>query len=502
VGYIAAFDIGTTNAKGVLVRHDGMMSHEQNVPLHTLHREGTVEQDPEQWLDAIRTIADAWWTAGVPSDEVELLSFSGQMQDCIPIRANGQPVRPAILYSDGRGFAQAERVKQELGSEHIFEVTGNAMDGTLTFPKILWMKQHEPELEAQTAWFLISSKDYIVFHLTGVAVSDPTSAATAGMMNLRTRQWETSWLDRYGVEVTKLPPLLATDEIAGTVHAEAARITGFAVGTPVLCGIGDAGATTIGAGVTGDGEMYGYLGTTGWVGMTASEKLPAENHVFHLAHPASELIIAVAPLLNAGNAHQWAVTTFGDMGLKDGAPTNETYQAFEEALSNEDRSQNHVLFLPYLNGERTPVQDQAATGCFIGLQQTTTKAMMGCAVLEGVAFAMKQVQQLLVKPSGDDKPLIFIGGGSKSAVWCQMLADIFGVEVRVPEESQFLPALGAAAAGFIRLGWVQSYSEFADRYILSFSSKKYLPNSSLYMHYQKKYERYVNIYPSVKHLFT
>jgi xylulokinase len=128
--------------------------------------------------------------------------------------------------------------------------------------------------------------------------------------------------------------------------------------------------------------------------------------------------------------------------------------------------------------------------------------MMGCAVLEGVAFAMKQVQQLLVKPSGDDKPLIFIGGGSKSGVWCQMLADIFGVEVRVPEESQFLPALGAAAAGFIRLGWVQSYSEFADRYILSFSSKKYLPNSSLYMHYQKKYERYVNIYPSVKHLFT
>ncbi|WP_245583774.1 xylulokinase [Paenibacillus terrigena] len=497
MGYIAAFDIGTTNAKGVLVDKHGGLHQEQDVPMHTLLQGGWIEQYPEQWMEAVCTIADVWWSSGIRAHDIELITFSGQMQDIIPIRADGLPVRPAILYSDGRAAEQAARMNQELGHEGIFQVTGNALDGTSPLAKLLWMQEREAELDVKTAWYLISSKDYVIYHLTGQAVTDATTAATTGMMNLHMREWESAWLLRYALDAKKLPPILAPEAVAGEVHPEAARMTGFRAGTKVLCGIGDAGATTIGAGVTAPGEMYGYIGTTGWIGMTSNQKLPAESRVFHLAHAADGVLIAVAPLLNAGNAHQWAVTMFGEGA--DGSNLN--YQAFEDAVRATNRLENHVLFLPYLNGERSPIQDQQATGSFIGLKQATTKAMMGCAVLEGVAFAMKQVQQQLGDGNALHKPLVLIGGGTKSPVWCQMIADIFGVQVRVPQDSQYLPALGAASGGFIELGWVNSYTEFADQYLSTTAAEVYTPDDALHAHYQRKFERYKSIYPSVKNLF-
>ncbi|WP_152394615.1 xylulokinase [Paenibacillus guangzhouensis] len=496
MGYIAAFDIGTTNAKGVLVNKQGELHQEQDVPMQTLLDGGWIEQHPAQWMDAVCTIANAWWSSGIRADDIELITFSGQMQDIIPIRADGSPVRPAILYSDGRAAHQAERMNQELSPEGIFQVTGNALDGTSPLAKLLWIKEQEAEQDDQTAWYLISSKDYVIYHLTGQAVTDATSAATAGMMNLHTRTWESAWLSRFGLNSEKLTPILAPDAVAGEVHSEAARITGFRAGTTVLCGIGDAGATTIGAGVTAAGEMYGYVGTTGWIGMTSHQKLPAESRVFHLAHAAEGVLIAVAPMLNAGNAHQWAVATFGEGAVS----SQQAYQAFEEAVRTTDRLANPLLFLPYLNGERSPIQDQQASGCFIGLRQATTKAMMGCAVLEGVAFAMKHVQQQL-GGSALQKPLVLIGGGTKSQVWCQIIADVFGVPVRVPQDSQYLPALGAASGGFIQLGWVNSYTAFAEQYLSTAAAEVYMPDDALHAHYQRKFEQYKNIYPSVKDLF-
>jgi len=495
--YVASFDIGTTGAKGVLVGKDGTLSGGASIPLDTIYGEHhTVEQHPEQWYKAVAEITQAWWASGVDPKQIMMIVFSGQMQDCIPVDGDGNPVRPAILYSDARASLQAGQVLRKHGEDTVRRVTGNPFDGSMTFPKIIWMKENEPELYRSTASFLISSKDYVVRKLTGRLVTDPTTAATSGMMELPERRFVRGWLQGAGIEADKLPELLAADEVAGFVLEEAAAFTGFVAGTPVLCGIGDAGATTLGAGVTEVGEMYAYLGTTGWVALPTREPGSFSGGVFQLAHVDRELLITIAPLMNAGNAHRWALNVFGcGEAVGDAA-----FAEMERAMEQCERRDHGVLFLPYLNGERCPVQDPHATGCFIGLTASTTKAEMSRAVLEGVAMAMRQVKELLAC-GWDVKRLTLIGGGSRSRVWSQTIADVLGVEVVVPQESQYLPALGGAATAFVRFGWAESYAAFARNVLDGFPAERYSPDASSVEMYDRAYAKYVMLYPALADVF-
>lgn len=496
VSYIAAFDLGTTNTKGVLVDEQASIAYENNIPMDVSQAQGGVEQHPEDWYRAIADIAQQWFRAGIDPSSIKLISFSGQMQDCIPVGADLLPVRPAILYSDGRAGEQAARLLAELGEDEVTRETANHMDGTLTLPKILWLKEQEPDSYAQAASFLISSKDYIIARLTGQRVTDPTSAATTGMMQLHSRSWLTSWLERLGLDATKLPHIVDADQIAGTVHAQGAQYTGFAEGTPVLCGIGDAGAATLGAGVYEEGQVYGYLGTTGWVAAASAGRMDVSSGAFNLAYVEPGRQIAIAPMMNAGNAHRWAVDTFGPpaSGGADGA-----FEAFERAVAEAER-QSGVLFLPYLHGERCPVQDSQASGCFIGLRATTTKAQMGAAVLEGVAYAIRQVMELVVSPDAKLR-VTLIGGGAKSAAWCQTIADVLQCELVVPDDSQYLPSIGAALLGFPQLGWGDELGELCGRVKSAQAVQTFTPNAALAAYYSKQFERYKMMYAQLQPLF-
>jgi xylulokinase len=495
--YIASFDIGTTNVKGILVSSEARSILEKNIPITTMQIDKAIEQNPDQWLEAVKNIIKEWLSIGVCATDISLITFSGQMQDCIPVTLNGNPVRPAILYSDARAGKQADRLREELGDSLIRERTGNHMDGSLTFPKIMWLREHEPQHFEQTASFLISSKDYVIQQLTGRMVTDPTSAATTGLMNLQKRTWETDWLSQYEIAADKLPPICSSDEIVGVVTDQAAQVTGLVPGTPVLCGIGDAGAATIGAGVSLPGEMYAYIGTTGWIATPTKEVNFVGEGVFHLSYPHENLDISIAPLTNAGNAHKWAMSVFGNSFASN---DNLAFQELEKLMQSSDRGKNNLLFLPYLNGERCPIQNADATACFIGIKATTKKEDMCCAVLEGVAMGMKQVMELISSPT-DDKRITLIGGGSKSAVWNQIIADIFGLDVYVPDESQYLPSMGAAALGFIRLGWDASYPDFSRRLIASQKVECYTPNGELSSHYEQKYRKYTMLYPALEATF-
>ncbi|BBH23094.1 gluconate kinase [Paenibacillus baekrokdamisoli] len=496
--YIASFDIGTTNVKGLLVSHGSKPILEKNKPLTTIQTDHHMEQDPSQWLEAVVTITKEWLSAGILAEDIALITFSGQMQDCIPIDLNGNPVRPAILYSDGRAAKQGNRIKQDLGISHIRDVTGNHMDGTLTFPKIVWLKEEEPDNYHQTSTVLIGSKDYVIYQLTGKLVTDPTTAATTGLMNLSQRQWETDWLNRYEIASSKLPAICPSDEVVGLVTEHAAQITGYIVGTPVLCGIGDAGAATLGAGITCLGEMYAYLGTTGWVATPTKEVSQASEGVFHLAHVDKELYIVIAPLMNAGNAHKWVMSVFGDsLRLNDDL----AFEELDNLMKSCDRGKSELLFLPYLNGERCPVQNTDATGCYIGIRPTTTKEEMCCAVLEGVAMSMRQVMEF-ISTDVDNNRLTLIGGGSKSVIWNQIIADVFDMEVIVPQDSQYLPSMGAAALGFIHIGWEQSYFEFCQSSLSLQNSIRYVPNEKNTSHYKKKYKKYSMLYPALEPIFS
>jgi len=497
---MASFDIGTTNVKGILVTGDAGIFMENNIELKVIRHGDYVEQEPDDWYDAVKQIAASWFKVGIKPADIGLLTFSGQMQDCIPVGDDLQPLRPAILYSDGRASRQAERMLSELGEGAIEDRTMNPMDGSLTFPKILWLKEQEEETYRKARSFLVSSKDYVIARLTGECATDPTSAATTGCMDVRSREWVGPWLGHYGVDAAKMPKIAPSDSIVGKVTPEASADTGFASGTPVLCGIGDAGAATLGAGVYEEGEVYAYVGTTGWVAGASSGFIDVRSGSFNLSYVEEGKQIAIAPLSNAGSAHQWAVSAFGS-GSRTGDMMS--YKQFDLSVEKSERGVDDVLFLPYLNGERCPIQDADATGCFIGLKPTTTRERMGSAVLEGVAYSMRQVLELVTRQE-DNRGLrvTLIGGGAKSKAWCQIMADVIGCELAVPNDSQYLPSLGAAALGFRHAGWRGNYSSLAETFKELKEATVYEPNEKLRPFYDRKYEKYTRIYPAVAPLFA
>ncbi|WP_010275325.1 xylulokinase [Paenibacillus senegalensis] len=509
MSYIASFDIGTTNIKGILVCGKAVVHNVKNRPIDVITTDGCVEQEPEAWYQAVAAIAQEWFREGIRPDEIKLISFSGQMQDCIPVSAEGTPVRPAILYSDGRGVEQSKRLLEKLGEEAIIRETANHMDGTLTLPKIMWLQEHEPHAYSEAASFLISSKDYVISRLTGAFVTDPTSAATTGCMNLQTRTWMEEWLKQLDMEAEKFPLILPPDAEAGQVHKRGSSETGFSEGTPVLCGIGDAGAATLGAGVYREGEAYAYIGTTGWVAAASERYMDVQNGAFNLAYVVPGRQISIAPLTNAGSAHKWAAQVFGP-GTGAAAENFETdrnedgdsllFAELESALEKTERGSG-VLFLPYLNGERCPVQDVNASGSFVGLRTTTTKGQMGLAVLEGVALAIRQVMSLIVKPEAKLR-ISLIGGGAKSQVWCQILADVLQCELVVPDDSHYLPSIGAAMLGFPKMGWSINVEEICARVKAAQQVKSYYPNPELADYYNKQFEKYNVLYAQLAPLFA
>lgn len=481
MSFIASFDIGTTEAKGILVSKEAKPFLEKNIPIQTDHQNGRMEQDADQWYQAVLSILTYWFDRGVNAKDIDLITFSGQMQDCIPVDSQGKALRPAILYGDNRAVKQAVLLEEQLA---IQEITGNHMDGTIVFPKILWIKEKESEVYQSAACFLMGSKDYVIYHLTGEYVTDPTTAATTGMMNIRTQNWQNDWLATFGMDANKLPAIQPSEQIVGRVTEQASMLTGLLAGTPVLCGIGDGGSASLGAGVFQAGEVYGYIGTTGWMAVPVKQISQGAKGLFHLPYIGENPYLAIAPLMNAGNVHRWAVNTF----------SHADYDGFEKLIAA-DRSSNKLLFLPYLNGERFPIQDAAASGSMIGIRPDTTPADMGCAVLEGAAMAMRQGMEVITDE--DDGVITLIGGGTKSKVWNQIMADVLNREVRVPADSQFFPAMGAVVLGAKALGWANHDTQFVNHTV----TDTYLPNCSLGDHYDAKYKKYKKLYGQLQDIF-
>lgn len=490
-GYVASIDIGTTVVKGVLIDRYGNLHGEISVPLDTLRNEkGWIEQDPEAWWSAVVRIGLSWSDAG-HAERIRCMAFSGQMQDLIVTDGNGRALRPAILYSDGRAGDEAARVKSLLSEPEIRAVTGNHFDGTFPLAKIIWLRNHEPDVYGKARHFLFGSKDPVILRLTGRAVADPTTGATTGLMDIRARRWASEWLERLNLPADRLPDLVPAREAAGHVLPEASRETGFPAGVPVLAGVGDAGASTLGAGVLSEGELYTYLGTTGWVAAHVREPVETVSGLFHLAHPADGGFIATAPIFSAGGVHQWAVRALA------GAPDD--YAGFERLAAECRRDLNPVLFLPYLGGERCPVQDPHATGAFLGLTMNVSKADLAAAALEGISMAIRQVRDVLL-PGAKPDEMTVVGGGAKSAMWMQILADVGGMDIAVSQNAQFLPALGAASLGFVHLGWAAGFASFREHVLKTAAVQRFKPDPALAGHYDAKYATYCRMYETIKPL--
>lgn len=487
--YIATFDIGTTAVKGVLISAEGTAVFMKSINIGTIFEGDFKEQNPLDWYKAFCEISKEYFANGYSPEDIIGIAMSGQMQDLIPVNKSGSNVSNAILYSDGRAEKQAREIVEIVGIEEILKSTANNFDGSMPFAKLLWLKQNRFNDYQNTFKVVISSKDYVILRLTGSYVTDVTTGATAGLMDIHKKCWNKDWIDAVGIDKNKLPLLLHAEEKAGMVTEKASIETGYSVGTPVYAGTGDAGATTLASGIASDGEFNISLGTTGWVASVSSDILPKEG-VFNLAAMTKNLYINVVPFFNAGNVHKWISKT-----LAKDTEENEKYDYVGKLLEQSTPGSHGIMFLPYLVGERFPVVDTHIRGGFVGITPETTKQDMARSCLEGVAFSIRQgIESIGRKPH----KISLIGGGAQVKVWCQIFADILDHEVLVYNNSEFLPSMAVAASVMVAHGIISDYHRFTECLKQSQNYACYEPNPTAVEVLNKAYDIYCRMYPGFK----
>lgn len=477
-----ALDIGTTGTKAALLDEAGavLRSAYRSYPTHTAEG-GIVEQDVRDW-----------WTAAaeavreLEASKADAIAITGQMQNVILLGADREPVRPVILYSDSRAHAEAAAVQAAVGQDTLRRLTGNDQEAGSLIAKLRWLLAHEPESLDRATTLLLGAADAVVYRLTGVAACDSTTASTTGLMQLDGRSW-------LGDEDLRRCGLTGTDRLfaslrpggseIGVVRPEAAAEWQVRAGIPVYLGPGDAGAATLGAGSGLPGYPYAYIGTSGWVAFTSEQAGRPETGVFTLAHPQAGQFICVAPLLTAAGNFDWARTLF----------QAESHAAMIDVALAQPPSR--LLYLPYLNGERSPFSDPFARGAFIGLEARHTQPDLARAVLEGVAFAYRHALDSLI--SAPVTHLVLTGGGTRSPGWCQMIADITGVEVSIAPDAAHVGLRGAVLAARFTRGDCSGFGLPA-----AVIAPVLRPDAALRAHYDRLYRHFRAAYPALKALYA
>ena len=488
---IATFDIGTTAVKAVLVGYDGQVLTSCSKDIPTMFDGDHKEQDPSVWWKAFCELSHDMMSQ-CPNDIASGIVMSGQMQDVIPVDHDLQPVCPAILYSDSRAEIEAEELLEAVGEEKILEITGNHCDGSLSLPKIMWLKKNMPDLYAKTCCFLISSKDFVIAQLTGICAGDYTACSTACAMDINEKIWSDLLLTKAGIEIERMPRLHASHEIVGRVTEAASKESSFPAGTPVYAGVGDAGATTLASGIMKEGQYNINLGTSGWVATVSEKAAYNAGGIFNLAAMPEGKIINVVPFLNAGNVHRWLSLLFS------GQKQEPDYREIELLIKSSVPGSHGLFALPYLLGERFPVLDPTVRGAFAGITPETEKGDFVRAMLEGTAYSIRQGMEMIGEPPEN---ISVIGGGGRSAGWCQILADVLGHNIIVFQNSDTLPSRAIAAAAFIGEGIHSNYQTFVDRLDQDANALIYTPNHRNHEFYNTQYQRAVHLYTALESWF-
>jgi len=488
--YIASFDIGTTAVKGVIVDLSGHVINSKSLIITTVYKDEYIEQDPNEWYRLFCTMSKELIRESCNPSEIRGIIMSGQMQDLIMVDDSLNPIMNAILYSDNRGEVQANNIKEKIGEEALIGITGNSMNGTLPFAKLLWIKENKPSIYKKVHKILFSSKDYCVGKLTGTTSTDPTSASTSGLMNIDNKCWQTDFLNIFDINDSMTPEIKFAHEIVGYVSEIASNESGYDSGTPVYCGSGDAGATTLASGISKVFEFNINLGTSGWVACVSDGPIYG-NGIFNLAAIPSDVYVNVVPFINAGSVHKW-ITSIVSRESENGV------EYVDDILKESNTGSDGLLFLPYLSGERFPVIDSKTKACFIGLTPETTKSVMVRACLEGVAFSIRQgIEKIAILPN----KVSIVGGGAKNSTWCQIFADMLNIDVEVYAESEYMPAISLASAVLYEQGLIDEYSTFIDKLLEKQGKVTYQPNKNSVEILNVMYNRYRQIYDAVKGLF-
>jgi len=484
---LLGIDISTTGAKALLIDEKGnvVSSSTTSFMLSTPHPLWS-EQNPHDWWEGIvRSICQVLQQAGITGSEISAIGMTGQMHGLVLLDEHGEVLRPAILWNDQRTGSQCDEIRTRLGKERLIRLTGNDALTGFTAPKVLWVQQNEPEIFAKVRHILLP-KDYIRYKLTGEYSVDKAGGSGTILFDLEERTWSGEVLAGLDIPAELLPPSYEGPEITSNVNVSAAAVTGLTVGTPVVAGGGDQAAQAVGVGAVQPGIIALTLGTSGVVFATTESALVEPEgrlHAFCHAVPGRWHFMGV--MLSAAGSLQWYRDTL--------APAVSFDELIDEAQDIQPGSEG-LIFLPYLTGERTPHPDPLARAAWIGLTVRHTRAHMTRAVLEGVAFGIKDSFTLIQKAGlGSIDQVRISGGGAKSILWRQIIADVLGVELVTVNTTEGA-AYGAALLAGVGAGSFYTVQEACEAVIQITGRTSPSDNTQLY---QQFYPRYRALYPAL-----
>ena len=481
-------DLGTSACKLLLVDETGQVKNTvtEEYPLYFPHP-GWSEQNPEDWWNACVKGIPALLRGFDPA-QVAGIGAGGQMHGLVALDAQDNVLRPAILWNDGRTAAQVEYLNHQVGKETLSRCTANIAFAGFTAPKLLWMRENEPELFGRIAKIMLP-KDYLVYKLTDVHATDVSDASGMLLMDVEHKCWSKEMLGICGVRKEQMPRLYESAAPVGTLTAETAGLLGLPQNVTVCAGAGDNAAAAVGTGTVGPGRCNISLGTSGTIFISSDRFGVDPNNALHAFAHADGGWHLMGCMLSAASCNKWWQESILDTG---------DYAAEQAKIAPEKLGENHVYFLPYLMGERSPINDTNARATFIGMTMDTTRADMTQAMLEGVAFAIRDSFEV-AKSLGISIPRSGIcGGGAKSALWQTILANVLGIplDTMVTEQG---PGYGAAMLAMVACGRFASVRAAADALVRVRSTVE--PDPELTARYEKRYAQFRQIYPACKALF-
>ena len=479
-------DLGTSAVKLLLMDGEGKIQKivSREYPLCFPHP-GWSEQKPEDWYEQVmdgmkELIAEA------DKSQIAGISFGGQMHGLVILDKEDEVIRPAILWNDGRTYEECDYLNNVIGKEKLSEYTANISFTGFTAPKILWVKNKEPENFKRIAKIMLP-KDYIAYKLTGVNCTDVSDASGMLLMDVKNRRWSKEMCEICGISEEMLPKLYESYECVGTVKPEIARELGIPETVKVAAGAGDNAAAAVGTGTVGDGMCNISLGTSGTI-FISSEKFGVDkNNALHAFAHADGHYHLMGCMLSAASCNKWWMDEI--IGTSDYGAEQKKIGALGE---------NHVYFLPYLMGERSPHNNPNARGTFIGMTMDTTRADMTQAVLEGVAFALRDSFEVAKSLGIKIERTKICGGGAKSPLWKKMIANILNLKVDVIESEEG-PALGGAMLAAVACGEYKNVEEAAAKIVRIVDTVE--PEEELVKKYDERYQQFRQIYPVCKPLF-
>ncbi|HIS26975.1 MAG TPA: xylulokinase [Candidatus Pullilachnospira intestinigallinarum] len=484
--YYIGVDLGTSAVKLLLMNARGAIEKivSREYPLY-FPKPGWSQQNPEDWwngtVDGIRELL-----SGIDGNLVAGISFGGQMHGLVILDEADQVIRPAILWNDGRTAAQTDYLNQVVGKETLARNTANIAFAGFTAPKLLWVREQEPENFAKIAKIMLP-KDYLAYRMTGVFCTDYSDASGMLLLDVKNRCWSEEMLKICGVRKEQMPRLYESYEKVGTLKPEVAGQLGLSCDCLVAAGAGDNAAAAVGTGTVGEGKCNLSLGTSGTIFISSDNfRMDGHNALHAFAHADGHYHL-MGCMLSAASCNKWWMEEIIQ---------TEDYAKEQEKIGK--LGENHVYFLPYLMGERSPHNDPNARGTFIGLTMDTTRGQMTQAVLEGVAFAIRDSFEVARSLGISIDRTMICGGGAKSPLWKKIMANVLNIQVDVPQIEEG-PAMGAAMLAAVADGTFASVKEAAERVVRV--KETISPDPALAAAYDRQYRKFAQIYPAVRELF-